>query len=877
LVINWLACLLAGLRPLILQYPNKKQNREYWADSIRHTVTLVGLQTIIADSSQAVLQLDAFVQTIHQSDIDAAPAVVTEGWDFSDFEILQLSSGTTGYRKGIAFRRDDLVQHATDFNRALRLTPADVIVSWLPLYHDMGFIACFVLPLLLGIDVVMMDPVTWVQQPDLLFKTIARQAGTVCYMPNFGFEVMSRQARVELPTMRWWISCSEPVSARTARKFMDHIGAPHRHFAACYAMAENIFAVSLSRGIATADVDGTEVVSCGRPIAGVDVKIVDGQVWVRSPVSLERYIGGDDIRDSQGFYPTGDLGAMIHGELHIAGRMNDLMIQAGRKFLLSDIDLRINEILPEVRGRAAALALKDDRLETEIACVLIEADDFFRRTDQREIEIRLKAVTGVDQVAVHFVPPRFLTKTTSGKINRKKTLADWQAVQQRQSSTAADPVRDLDALFGALPGDEPVGTLLDSLSLTLLQMIVAEGGVPYAGDDSLDTIRGRLVSAAEAFATEPSVAAVRIVAIGERMLFDRLTEADLDKLSAIVGSPVTFEHVCLPPAGIVLSDLIFCDYFAPRLDPADFVAVERALTKLRNASVLLVDDTSEMFYPNELVYAALSHSMERDPRTDLLSVRWQNYAQLHDRLPLTIVRGSDLALADSSASIAALSDYLTVPVFRIANYQGFGQHTAEWEWRPLRGHSQPFRPDHFIAAFEAWLAGRTARIKTHPKRNATRLDLTDAIHFCSHAIKQEPIDLLLEHFERFCIAGRPSSVPYIRKRLAELGKPLMYIPSYAPEVVAAAGDAFDCILICGAMGQFPIAYPAVALQHVGQSWRTLNLEKFGDKFAHLNVHGSMEAVPGSGEDWFHYGDLIWGRDHETWKAVRLAAQRGEPG
>lgn len=872
LAINWIACLLAGLRPLILQYPNKKQNRGYWEDSVRNTIKLVALDVILVESSQKDLQLNSFVRAINQSELDSVPTAAEDGLDFTDFEVLQLSSGTTGYRKAISLRSEELLRHVTDFNETLGLSRSDVIVSWLPLYHDMGFIACFVMPLALGVNVVMMDPVSWVQNPDLLFNAIERYAGTVCYMPNFGYEVMARASKRPQPSMRWWVSCSEPVSARTALKFLDHTQTPPDRFAPCYAMAENIFAVSFGCGVRTASIGGVDVVSCGAPIAGVDIKIVDDQVWVRSPTSLERYIGGDDIRDADGFYPTGDLGELIDGELYITGRKHDLMIQAGRKFMLSDIDIRVNEILPEARGRAACVAIMDPRIETEIACVLIEAPDFFRRTDQTQIENQLKAVTGIDQITVQFVPPRFLTKTTSGKINRKKSLADWLAVQvyqQRSRATITDTVHDLEAAFCSVAWDKPVSAVLDSLSLTLLQMLTSEGGITYNSDDTLAVVRERLRQAIKPTATTAEVRAIRVVSIAERLLFDDLTEEHLATLGEILGVPVTFEHVCVPPTAILLSDLVFSDYFQPRLDQENFAAVDRALNKIRNASVIIVDDASEMFYPPEQIYGVLSHNMERDPRTDFISVRWQNYSQMHDRLPLTVVRGGDIALADSSKSIAALSDYLSTPVFRIANFRGFQSFTEGWEWRPLRGHSRAFDPDVFVQTFGEWLGGIASGLRSRPLGENLRLDLSDAIHFCSHAIKKAPIDLLLENFDRFCVAGRPASLPYIRNRLAEMGKPLTYLPSYAPEIVKAAPNPFDCILICGSMGNFDIELPAVAFQHVGQSWRTKNLEQFGEKFMHLNTHGSMEDHPESGRDWFYCGDLAWGQNREEWTQVRL--------
>jgi acyl-CoA synthetase (AMP-forming)/AMP-acid ligase II len=875
LVINWLACLLADLRPLILQYPNRKQNRAYWETSVRNTAELVAMKTLLTDAAQAGLTVEGCT-TINQSELDAASAsgALLGSVEIGAFEILQLSSGTTGFRKAVTFDSRALWEHVTAFNRTLGLSSADVIASWLPLYHDMGFIACFVMPLMLGVDVVMMDPVAWVAKPELLFELIDRHCASICYMPNFGFEVMARARARSLPSMRLWVSCSEPVSPVTVRRFLDHVDAKPACFAACYAMAENIFAVSISRGLSVADIDGSEVVSCGRPISDVQVKTVDGEIWVRSPSSIERYLTGEDIRDADGFYPTGDLGQMIHGELHIAGRRHDLLNQAGRKFMLSDIDLRVNEIAPWVRGRVCTGAVKDERLQTEAAVTLIEAKDFYTRTDAGEIAAALREVTGIDQLTVEFVPPSFLTKTTSGKINRKKSIADWQLAKKGRALQQGDPLADLQAMFGKLPQDEPIQQVMDSLSVALLRMIAVEGTIEIRPDDTLAMLQDRLAQTGAQQGEQPESTAIRVVSVGERLLFDGLTPADLDRLSQRLGVEVTFEHICVPPSPVLLSDLIFADWFQPRLDPAPFAAMDRVLAKLRAASVIIADDSAEMFYPPEQVYGALSHRMERDPRSDLISVRWQQYAQMQDRLPVTVVRGGDIPLAHASANITALAQYLGVPVFRIANFTGFGDFTQDWEWRPLRGHSRRFEPDMLVESLGDWLESLGPKLQPRVSRGGAKFDLSDAIHFCSHAIKQEPIDLLLEQFDRIATAGPKSSVPYIRKRLEALGRPYQNLPSYAPEIVNEAGE-IDCILICGAMGNFPINVPAAALQHVGLNWRTQNMERFGNKLAHLNVHGTMEDIPASGDDWFYLDTLIPGQGRQAWMQVRNAAARGE--
>jgi acyl-CoA synthetase (AMP-forming)/AMP-acid ligase II len=715
LVINWLACLAAGVRPLILQYPNAKQNYRYWSDSISNTLELVGINVLIVDSPQKLVGVRGSFRVIEQSTLDNLAPADGIRLDFSQCEILQLSSGTTGFRKAIGFRSDALLRHVQDFNSVLGLTKSDVIVSWLPLYHDMGFIACFVMPLMLGVKIVMMDPLTWVRRPALLNDAIERHSGTICYMPNFGFEVMTRTPASTAPTMRAWISCSEPIAATIALKFLEHVGAEPQCFWPCYAMAENIFAVSLGLGVRLETVNSTEVVSCGRAILNVDVRIHDGEIWVRSPVSLHQYIGGKDIRDDEGFYPTGDLGEIIDGDLFVSGRKLDVLIQAGRKFLLSDLDIRVNELLPSTRGRVATVASRDERIGTEVAIVLAEAIDFYARDDHAVLEAELKATAGIDPITVKFVPPRFLTKTTSGKINRKKSFIDWRAAQadrvEQKGGSTIDPVHEMESTFRGVSWANPVSGVLDSLSRTVLHMLTADYGIAILGEDTLEVIREKLRKVVGSGPMRPGTQGLRIVSIAERLLFDRIDEKSLDVLEEMLGIPVSFEHVCLPPSAVLLSDIVFADYFLPRVDSEDFAAVRSALAKVRNASLIIVDDASEMFYPPEQVYGVLSHNLERDPRADLISVRWQTYTQMHDRLPITLVRGGDIAI--------------------------------------------PF-------------------------------------------------------------------------------------------------------------------------QHVGRPfWRTKNLETFGDKFAHLNTHGSMEGHPESGCDWFHVDELKWRRNQDEWMKVRTASGRGE--
>ncbi|MCR0983684.1 AMP-binding protein [Roseomonas populi] len=878
LVLAWLACLHAGLRPLVMQYPTTKQSREYWRASVANTVERAGLAALLCDEYCVSLGMPEGARAIvlpRFEDIPAAPegtalpALLPES-----FAIVQLSSGTTGFRKAVEFRSDDLRRHVADYNETLRLEPGrDCVVSWLPLYHDMGYVACFVMPLLLGIDVVMMDPMTWVRNPVMLFDAVERHRGTVTYMPNFGFEVMARAEPRPLPSVRHWISCSEPVSAVTTRRFMERIGAPDETFSACYAMAENIFAVSFSRGLVTRTIDGREVVSCGRPITGVEVKVVEDELWVRSPTSLRNYMGGDDIRDAEGFYPTGDLGQIIEGELHVTGRKQDLITQAGRKFMLSDIDLAVNEAFPEVKGRVAAVQVYDERLGTQKPLVLIEDKDFFLRRDTDAVADAIRDATGLDQMEVAFVPPRFLTKTSSGKINRKKSAQDWAAHLEQKSGAAvqgASVETELRHYYEHLPWDVPVRGILDSLSLTVLRIILNDAGIAFDPDATLDDFVRQGAGGAEKAEAEY----LYIVSLADRGTLKHITPQHIEALSRRLKIPVVLEHLCLPPAAVTLSDLVFQDYFLPRVDRADYAVVERQLNKLRRASLILVDDVAEMVFPPAQVYGALSHNLERDPRADLITVRWQRYPQMHQKLPLTVVSGRDLPFRHRSDTIMRLGAYLKTPVFRIATLRETAEFTDDWEHRlfeefPDRADARlHLQPGAFMQGLASWIEALPKPPKRQSGVPVTALEMSDLSHFCSRIVDRDSVDKVLDRFDRFCIVGQECSVPYVARRLEELGKPYVRSPSYAPDALAPLSDSFDCILICGAQGRYAIEKPAVALMAADPTQNTWN---FPDpSFETMTFVVPQTRAPATGQDWYVSFALERGGDDAVFRALRQA-------
>lgn len=395
------------------------------------------------------------------------------------YAFLQHSSGTTGLQKGVALSHGSVLNQLSHYAEALALDPSsDVIVSWLPLYHDMGLIAGFMLPLVAGVPLVLMSPFDWVAHPAMLLRAITDYHGTLCWLPNFAYNHMARRVRapelegVDLSGVRAFINCSEPVRADSHAAFVrrfEPVGARMDQLAVSYAMAENTFAVTqtpvgeaahqdmidrdaLHRDgraipVDTAHPRAAAQVSCGRPIAGTQVKVVRddgahaderqvGEVVVRSDCMLSGYYRRDDLVafDSDGWYRTGDRGYLAAGEVYIVGRSKDLIITAGKNIYPQDIEDAAYGVEGVHPGRAVAFGVQDQREGTELIALVVEIDPEHDHEGERkrifgELKRRIASQTEVTVSYVTLVARGWLIKTTSGKAARGANRDKWLAQQ----------------------------------------------------------------------------------------------------------------------------------------------------------------------------------------------------------------------------------------------------------------------------------------------------------------------------------------------------------------------------------------------------------------------------------------------------------------
>lgn len=390
-----------------------------------------------------------------------------------DIALLQHSSGSTGLQKGVALSHRAVLRQVKAYGQAIALDPGkDVVVSWLPLYHDMGLIAGFVLPIVSGSHLVLMSPFEWVKRPGMLLEAIDQYRGTLCWLPNFAYNLIARTFRpgrdLDLSTWRAVINCSEPVFDESHQMFLGALapqGLREEALAVSYAMAENTFAVTQTkvgvpptvdtvelaaiqeRGEAIPAAEGKRFVSCGPPIESVELRILDedgqalperrvGEIALRSDFMLTGYYRRPDLDElaitSDGWHLTGDMGYMADGELYISGRKKDLIIVGGKNLCPQDIEEIANRTPGVHPGRAVAFGVLDERLGSEKVVLVCEAVE---GADTAEVERALRAamVQETEFVLgdVRFVPRGWIVKTSSGKHarvdNRDKYLEQFAA------------------------------------------------------------------------------------------------------------------------------------------------------------------------------------------------------------------------------------------------------------------------------------------------------------------------------------------------------------------------------------------------------------------------------------------------------------------
>lgn len=400
---------------------------------------------------------------------DEADCWIDPHIDRDTLAFLQYTSASTSRPKGVMVTHGNILHNQVLQKEAVRHGPETVMVSWLPLFHDMGLISVVLASLYNGAPCYLMSPVDFLKRPMAWLEAITRYKATFSGAPDFGYQLCvdritpAEREQLDLSTWRVAFNGSEPVRASTLDSFASafaRCGFRSEAFYPCYGLAESTLFVSggFYRGAKTFSRSSLEahsprpsqdgqlvpLVSCGRPLPDSKVRIVDavtlcrcadgdiGEIWLSSPSVTRGYwnqpeiskgIFGARLNDDEGpFLRTGDLGFLHEGNLYVTGRLKDLIIIRGRNLVPQDIELTVEQSDPSIRPAfVAAISVEVEGAERLVVVAEVRREDR-RNIESEPLAARIRGAVvkefGVEVSAVALLRPNSLPKTSSGKTQR---------------------------------------------------------------------------------------------------------------------------------------------------------------------------------------------------------------------------------------------------------------------------------------------------------------------------------------------------------------------------------------------------------------------------------------------------------------------------
>ena len=386
-----------------------------------------------------------------------------------DLALIQYTSGSTGDPKGVTLTHANLISNVSSIGEAVGVSDDDVVVSWLPLYHDMGLIGCWLFALWHGLPMISMSPLTFLRRPKSWLKAMSDYRGTLSPAPNFAYELALRRIRdrdlegVDLSSWRWALNGAEAVGPETVERFCARFapyGFRKESMKPVYGLAENAVALTFPAASETPRIDrvaretfqrqrravpaadgesALRFVSVGRPIAGNEVRVMDddgqptperveGDVEFRGPSATPGYYRNRrataEIRTADGWTRTGDRGYFADGDLFITGRVKDLIIKAGRNIHPTEVEGAAAQVDGIRKGCVVAFSVggvESGREQLVVVAETRQQDAEARAKLAAEVRRQVRSTVQVAPDVVELVVPRVVPKTPSGKLRRAET------------------------------------------------------------------------------------------------------------------------------------------------------------------------------------------------------------------------------------------------------------------------------------------------------------------------------------------------------------------------------------------------------------------------------------------------------------------------
>jgi acyl-CoA synthetase (AMP-forming)/AMP-acid ligase II len=428
-----------------------------WVVSSRELVLLLGEIALHVRSVRALVPFEDLDERGRAADAPKPRAVA------DDPAFIQYTSGSTGRPKGVLLVHENLVSNIHAIGQAARIGRKDVVVSWLPLYHDMGLIGALLFSIYWRLPLVLMPPTAFLMKPSRWLWAIHRHRGTLSPAPNFGYALAVKRIRpseregLDLSCWRVAFNGAEPVNVRTIVDFQrafEPFGFPKHAMLPVYGLAESSLAVTFpdpweplrfevvdraalaaGRAVDAGGAGSTAIVSVGRAVPGHQVVVVDehgtpvrerevGHIVVRGPSVMQGYFRDDDATSQvmvDGWLWTGDLGYVSHGELFVTGRAKDLIIVRGKNHYAEDLEAVAERVEGVRAGGTAAFGIYDEAKAQDLVVMVCETKyekESARLALVENVGSTVNQYCGIHVDEVVLVPPGTIPKTSSGKRQR---------------------------------------------------------------------------------------------------------------------------------------------------------------------------------------------------------------------------------------------------------------------------------------------------------------------------------------------------------------------------------------------------------------------------------------------------------------------------
>jgi fatty-acyl-CoA synthase len=475
---------LAGGSVTMLHQPTPRTDLAEWAEDTVRVLGMIGSNLVLLgepfDQLAPVLAEKGIGFELISDLVGAEPLDDVVATDEGDTALLQLTSGSTADPKAVRITYGNLYSNVKAMvERAEFDFDVDVMVSWLPTFHDMGMVGFLTVPMTFGVELVKITPVEFLSGPLIWPELITKYHGTTTAAPNFAYAIVGRRmARVDddnaydLSKLRIALNGAEPIDETAVQTFVD-AGARFKMPAECvfpaYGMAEATLAVSFAplftgltldvveadaleaenRAVPVPEGDprrGTDGVRSfallGRPLDGLEAEIVDekgsplgerevGEIRLRGEAVTPGYLTMDGpvgTQDSAGWLATGDLGYLVDGQIVICGRRKDVIIMGGRNLYPTDIERAATSVEGVRAGNAVAVRLDAGSRRERFAVVVeskLAGDAEAEKSLMKQVSARVRDAVDMRPYAVVVLPAGSLPKTPSGKVKRAATAQQF--------------------------------------------------------------------------------------------------------------------------------------------------------------------------------------------------------------------------------------------------------------------------------------------------------------------------------------------------------------------------------------------------------------------------------------------------------------------